>query len=278
MDFFPKAIFVRIVVANNNYINELTNCDLKTAVSYLTGQPKNRLPTDSTSLIEKWKRRGRKQNSVQKFHQYLFDVNFFGDDFVLTLQLDSYRVYQLNFTLLDYDNTCAGNVARMIVKCNKSKLIFLNVSGLALYIFVRYLKMRFLSVEEVMANLECAWEICFLSDYFGVDPLLCLMSGILSVAMHKIGNLEIDDYLYSFLYSVLYSMPVVSEKLLPTVMAIIGQQTNLTTDHPALKTLKFVKPNIHNRICSLLENYPNYFSNCQFECSSSNAYYQFVNI
>ncbi len=141
--------------------------------------------------------------------------------------------------------------------------IAMRVSRVALSIFVKYLNQRFLSYEETIAVLDFAWEIIFLSGYFGFQKLVDLVSGVFTVCFHRLENLTEEDYLYSFLYSVLYPMPVLREKLFAMLMAIIGRNPYAWLEHPVIRTLEFDHGPTYNRIRTMLQDYPNYFSNCQ---------------
>ncbi len=164
------------------------------------------------------------ENSTDHFHRYLYGVCKSPPDFTISSEYQPFKYFPLNWCLFDYSSFTAHHMVIQMQKQQNKEHPILNigVSGMALDVFVKYLTQRFLSYEEVVAVLDFAWEIIFLSDYFGIEMLFQLVSSILPICMHKLENPTEEDYLYSFLYSVLYPMSVLSEKLFAIIMAIIG--------------------------------------------------------
>ncbi len=208
MKSISTNVYVRLVSIDDDYTEVLVNHDLRKAVMHMTGKNNRLLPLDSSSLIRKWRRHTYKCTLTEKFHLYLMKSMTLQEMFTLRSQYLPIKSFNLSWLLFDFENPTAHRLVIQMLMQKRKTVITLGVSGVTLGLFVEYLQTRYLPYEKLIDAMDYVWELVFLSDYFGLERLFELVSGFLTVALHKYSKeMDCDDYFYCFLYSLMFRMP-----------------------------------------------------------------------
>ncbi len=279
MKSVPDALYIRYVSIHAKHVSDMCNTPLRHALSEITGIDTYHLPKKSNELIKYMRKYRGRRPQVEYFHRHLFNATAIYEmvgvqvpyDFLLQSEFPPFTQIKLSFAMFDFDNRTVSSIMCDNIISRNSNVWPIAVSCDALFQFVKFMYVRNLYLDEIKQFWSVAWEVIYLADFFGIKTLMQLMTGIMNIAFNSETNLSDDDYFYMFLYSVLFDLPVMIEKLGTIVLAILGQNS----EHlHVFKSLAFSCPSVHNRISKLLSDEPNYFSNCQVEIVSAKGCYR----